>query len=92
MEIVIYMKRENGVPILPITNLLTVVEPENCTENHIWETAYGQEIPVREMETSHINNTIRCWEGKGKKKIPHGYLGGKAKWLKIFNEELINRN
>ncbi len=62
------------------------------TENHIWVTARGVEIPVKSMTTSHINNTIRCWNGEGRMNIPSNYLGGKEKWLNIFSNELVNRN
>lgn len=61
------------------------------TENHVWVTHRRERIPVREMETSHIRNCIRCFEGKGRMIIPSDYLGGKEKWLRIFNQELINR-
>lgn len=70
------------------------ISPEQAKvslENHVWITARKKHIPVREMSTSHIKNCIRCWEGRGKTKIPADYLGGKEKWLKIFNEELIKR-
>ena len=61
-------------------------------ENNIWITAYGRKIPVKRMSTSHIKNCIKCWNSKGETIIPEDYLGGKKKWLKIFNQELINRN
>jgi hypothetical protein len=67
------------------------LEVESCIENHVWITATKQKMLVREMKTSHIKNCIRCWDGKGKSCIPAGYLGGKAKWLEIFNKELLNR-
>lgn len=60
-------------------------------EKHIWITAYDIEIPVKQMTTEHINNCIACWEGRGNMRIPDDYLGGKEKWLKIFNDELISR-
>jgi hypothetical protein len=66
-------------------------EVETCIENHIWITARKEKMYVREMETSHIKNCIRCWNGEGKTYIPPGYLGGKQKWLDIFNKELLNR-
>ena len=70
------------------------LSPEQVKEsldNHVWVTARKKRIPVREMSTSHIKNCIRCLEGKGKLKIPATYLGGKEKWLEIFNEELTKR-
>lgn len=63
----------------------------NLLHNHVWITARKEQIFVRTMTTAHILNCINCWEGKGKSKIPKGYLGGKDKWLAIFNQELINR-
>lgn len=61
-------------------------------ESHIWITARGRRVPVRQMNASHIRNCINCWEGTGRMRIPAGYLGGKEKWLGIFNRELENRN
>lgn len=66
-------------------------EINELINNHIWITAYKTQIPVKQMSASHINNCIHCWNGKGKKKIPPHYLGGKEKWLKIFQQELDNR-
>lgn len=60
-------------------------------ENLRWITAKHKAIFVREMSTNHIQNCINCWNGKGKSRVPTGYLGGKEKWLKIFNQELLNR-
>lgn len=71
---------------------LQMVEINTLLNNEVWVTAYRQQIPVREMSTSHINNCIKCILGKGKSIIPKDYLGGHDKWLKIFNNELINRN
>lgn len=70
------------------------LSPEQVKEfldNHVWVTARKKRIPVREMSTKHIKNCIRCWEGRGKVTIPAHYLGGREKWLKIFNEELTKR-
>ena len=66
-------------------------EVNNLLKNHIWITAYRKKISVREMETSHIKNCIKCFKGKGNMAIPENYLGGRTKWLKIFYNELINR-
>lgn len=80
-----------GFDIVGLDWYRTQEEVENAIKNHIWITARRKSIPVREMSTSHIKNCIKCWKGKGKLKIPSNYLGGKQKWLKIFTEELINR-
>lgn len=72
-------------------NSLQLVELSTLVENEVWITAGKIKIPIREMKTSHINNCINCLLGKGKSIIPDGYLGGKDKWLKLFNKELINR-
>ena len=61
-------------------------------ENNIWVTARGIGIPVKGMSTGHINNTIKCFNGEGFNNISPNYLGGKEKWLNIFNNELVNRN
>jgi hypothetical protein len=72
-------------------NIFQILETENLIEYYIWVTARRVQIPVKMMTISHINNTIKCWNGQGKLHIPAGYLGGKEKWLKIFNQELLNR-
>ena len=46
---------------------------------------------VTDMETSHINNCINCFNGLGYSYIPSTYLGGIDKWLEIFNKELLRR-
>lgn len=66
-------------------------EIDNILDRKVWITAQKIKIPVREMSTKHIKNCIRCWNGKGKLRIPAGYLGGKTKWLRIFEDELIKR-
>lgn len=60
-------------------------------ENHIWITAREEKIPVISMLTEHIQNCINCFNGIGNIRIPSTYLGGKDKWLSIFNEELNRR-
>jgi hypothetical protein len=72
-------------------NPLQKKELDKLINNHTWVTAQRIKIPVKNMETSHIINCIRCWEGKGKSNIPSDYLGGKKKWLEIFNQELNKR-
>ena len=66
-------------------------EIQELIDNHVWVTSRKIQIPVKTMDTKHIKNCINCWNGKGKMRIPSGYLGGKMKWLKIFEEELLNR-
>lgn len=61
------------------------------TQKEYWVTAAGERLLPRDMETRHIQNCIRCLRGQGKMRIPEGYLGGKEKWLKIFEEELSRR-
>ncbi len=64
-------------------------EIQNLVNNHIWITANRRQIPVKDMEASHLSNCIKCFESG---KIPATYLGGKDKWLPIFTQELLNRN
>ena len=66
-------------------------EIENLLLNHIWVTKKKVQIRVKEMTTNHINNCIRCWLGYGRSHIPPDYLGGKQKWLEIFQKEIISR-
>lgn len=61
------------------------------TDNPVWISASGEKWWVEDMGTQHIINIIECWNGRGKSEIKSGYLGGKKKWLKIFNDELIRR-
>lgn len=70
---------------------LQLIELSSLIENEVWITANKTKIYVKNMSNSHINNCINCLNGKGKSIIPNGYLGGKEKWLKIFNKELLNR-
>lgn len=65
--------------------------PEIDITNQIWITSYGKGIYVRKMTSLHIQKCINCWNGKGDMFIPSDYLGGKEKWVKIFNQELLNR-
>lgn len=60
-------------------------------KRYVWVTARRKRIPVRKMTVDHINNCIACWEDRGLTRVPVGYLGGKKKWLRIFNEELCRR-
>lgn len=70
---------------------LQLKEIETLTEKHVWITAYRRKIFVHDMTTSHIRNCINCLHGEGRSYIPPGYLGGKEKWLKIFEKELSKR-
>lgn len=85
------------IELIPLKKIKSFLKPEMILtpqvdlEKHVWITAYDLEIPVKQMSTEHINNCIACWEGRGNMKIPFDYLGGKEKWLKIFDDELLNR-
>lgn len=58
----------------------------------LWKTNLGQEIIVSEMSTKHIQNCINCIKGIGGQKIPNPHVGLSHKeWLKIFEQELNNR-
>lgn len=67
-------------------------EINELVDKHIWVTAYRKQIPVNQMATEHIQNCIKCWNGKSRTRIPEHYLGGKEKWLEIFHNELQRRN
>jgi hypothetical protein len=62
-----------------------------AAKDHVWITATGDHIPVKDMPTAHIQNCINCLLGKGILNIPAGYLGGKELWLDIFRAELQAR-
>lgn len=69
-------------------SLLQKKEINTLLNNHVWVTARRVRIPVGQMETNHIINCINCFnEGR----IHEDYLGGKDKWMKIFNNELTKR-
>lgn len=74
-----------------IHKLLTKEQIDTLLNNKMWITAQRVRIPVKQMSTYHIKNCIKCWQGKGKMKIPIYYLGGKDKWLDIFHQELLSR-
>lgn len=60
-------------------------------ENPMWITMRDQEIPLSEMSTGHILNTLRAWEGNGLSNIPSYYNGDYLKWKRLFHNELIKR-
>lgn len=66
-------------------------EIRELIDHQVWITASRKQIAVNKMSTEHIQNCIRCWNGTGRMKIPSSYLGGKAKWLEIFHNELSKR-
>lgn len=68
---------------------LTDEENELAIAQHIWITAGKQRISVTAMHTEHIINCINAFNSG---KIPIQYLGGRTKWLEIFNEELNRRS
>lgn len=74
-----------------VYTLLQLKEIDNLFKHEIWITKERIQIKVKDMSTSHILNCIKCWNGKGFSVIPENYLGGKQKWLEIFNKELNSR-
>lgn len=71
---------------------------------YIWRTKSGKRIPVKDMTTEHIINTLNCIEDERIKfSINLGYFEdndcqiieenniAKERWIKIFNEELDRR-
>lgn len=53
-------------------------------ERGVWTTKDGMEIPVEEMTTSHIKNTIAYIERKDKYDLYEP-------WLRVFRAELESR-
>lgn len=79
--------------VKPIEHIIVQYQRvENMPESPVWITAFGRRIPVRKMSTGHIIACIHCWNGTGNMRISNDYLGGREKWLKIFSDELVNRN
>ena len=63
--------------------------------DYVWITSYGLRIHVRSMSSEYMKHCINCLtsgvsEG-GTRTMSSDYLGGKDKWLKIFNRELLKR-
>lgn len=57
---------------------------EDEAKHGVWTTKDGQEIPVEDMTTSHIRNTIAFIERTDKTDL---YLP----WVKVFKAELKRR-
>lgn len=54
-----------------------------------WKTGSGSNVPVSQMETRHIINTLRCIDGYSRTKISFPRNGkGKTAWRRILNDEL----
>jgi hypothetical protein len=58
----------------------------------IWTTRDRRRMPVKEMKTSHIHNTVRMLKGQS----PHGTRYRcddltRTNWIEIFNIELEKR-
>lgn len=70
----------------PLPTQLEVIE--NFLANKIWITKDKERIRVEDMTNTHIVNTINAFE---RKKINPKYLGGKDRWLEIFQRELSKR-
>ena len=56
----------------------------NEAQNGVWETKDGRLIPVEEMTTEHINNTIAFIKRNWDNEIYQP-------WIDVFNEELERR-
>jgi hypothetical protein len=56
-----------------------------------WPTLDGRIIPIKDMSINHIKNTINFLKGKSKyydSDLPEEY---KEIYIKLFQEEIINR-
>ena len=61
-------------------------------ESRTWLTAQRIRIPISEMRTSHIKNTIRCLKGESITRIPNGWNGkSHARWIDLMEEKLKRR-
>ena len=56
----------------------------NEAQNEVWETKDGRLIPVEEMTTEHIHNTIAFIKRNWDNEIYQP-------WIDVFNEELERR-
>lgn len=61
-----------------------------------WVQGNGDCVFVHKMKTSHIENTLKCLQGKGHSYISENYVNiktGKTRveWIEIFEYELTRR-
>lgn len=80
-----------------VTLVKISVEPSSIDwaeliENETWLTARRVKIPVRKMDTRHIQNTLRCLRGESRTKIPHNWNSKThEQWIDILERELTKR-
>lgn len=68
------------------------IDWDDLLESRTWLTATKVRIPICEMQTSHIRNTLNCLTGKSKTKIPHNWNGKThQRWIELLTEELSKR-
>lgn len=69
-----------------------MIDWDDLLESRTWITARRERIPISEMQTSHINNTLRCLKGESRTKIPHQWNGKTHKrWIDLLTDELSKR-
>ena len=78
---------------LPVVDINEIVGPPiRITATH-WRTSQGDEIPIIELSTNHIDNILNCLNDRGNIRLPDIYEGfTKPQWIEIMIEELNRRN
>lgn len=69
-----------------------MIDWDDLLESRTWLTARRVRIPISEMQTSHIKNTLRCLKGESRTKIPHQWNGKThERWIELLTDELSKR-
>jgi hypothetical protein len=66
-------------------------------EKYVWMTASIIQIPLKQMNTKHMANTLKCLNGDGLQTIPDEFINhytrfNRLQWIEIFKNELKLRN
>ena len=69
-----------------------LIDWNSLLESRTWLTANRVRVPINEMSTPHIKNTLRCLKGESHNKIPHGWNNkSHDRWIQLFESELNKR-
>lgn len=68
-------------------------DPDEITREHIWTTATGERIAIKDLKDSHLLNIIRCFRGislLGTKVAPRD-PEGRMRWVNALANEAYRR-
>lgn len=57
-----------------------------------WKLSNSISIPIKDMDTQHIKNTINYLCNRGKTPLASRHVSTKDQWIKRFQKELTKRN